>query len=146
MIQTVSQATIDACATTEYDSDMQEVIYSQLMSVADAAHVLGVNRATIHRWIRADKLNAVRIGRMNLLSRSDILDLARQRQREALMDAFGGASPGPDSLRVVYEPMDDTHAFRIRCIAPDGSELVGVCRFEEDYNVWTEEKFGKNKK
>ena len=147
MRQVAAHRTIDAHATDAYTSDAMaqaKITYPQLMSATDAARVLGVNRSTLHRWIRAGALNAMTIGRMNLLARDDVLELAKQRRREALAEAVDGSPPGPSELRIVYEATGDPMAFSIKVIAPDGSELHGVCSFDEDINAWTERVMGNN--
>ena len=36
--------------------------YTDLLSVVEAAELMGVTRVTVHRWIEKGKLTAIRIG------------------------------------------------------------------------------------
>ena len=70
----------------------------QFCSVTEAADILGVNRATVNRWIKAGTLNAGTLGRMLLIPREEIERLARQnggRAAEALLPALT-LRPSPD--------------------------------------------------
>lgn len=70
----------------------------QFCSVTEAADILGVNRATVNRWIHDGTLNAGTFGRMLLIPREQVEGLARQkggRAAEALLPALT-LRPSPD--------------------------------------------------
>lgn len=48
------------------------MIREQVYTLTEAARLLGVNRATIRRWIKVNKLNAENIGGVVLLPRQQV--------------------------------------------------------------------------
>ena len=55
------------------------MIREQVYTITEAAKLLGVNRATIRRWIKANKLYAENIGSVVLLQKSQVHLISRQR-------------------------------------------------------------------
>ena len=110
----------------------------QFVSVTEAAKITGVNRATIHRWIKNGKLEATSIGRTNLILRDDVHALAQQRRSAALATWTEQEIPASSDFEVRVEDTDDPKTILVKYIAPGGRELVGTCRFDENPSEWIE--------
>lgn len=109
--------------------------HPDVVSVAQAADLLGVNRTTVHRWIVERKLHPVMVGKTRLLWLEEVEMLASQRRQVAIAilteEALSGAS-----IAVEVKPTSDRRELAITYTAPSGSKLVGVCRFDEDPGAW----------
>jgi len=55
------------------------MIREQVYNITEAARLLGVNRATIRRWIKGGKLNGENIGGVVLLRKQRIDFIVKQR-------------------------------------------------------------------
>lgn len=109
--------------------------HPDVVSVAQAADLLRVNRTTVHRWIVERKLHPVMVGKTRLLWLEEVETLASQRRQVAIAilteEALSGAS-----IAVEVRPTADRRELAITYTAPSGSKLVGVCRFDEDPGAW----------
>ena len=111
-----------------------------VISVTDAAKMLNCNRATVHRWIKEGKLSALTVGRMNLLSRAEVLSMVGSDRSEALKRGMGRAIALPADVQVSFEATADPTEFRITYYATStGQELVGTCHFDQDPTRWLDE-------
>ena len=132
-----------AMLETQPTDDLEEMAQyrlglPQFVSVTEAAEIIGVNRATIHRWIKNGKLEATSIGRTNLLVRDAVRALAQQRRSAALATWTEQEIPAGSDVRIRVEDTDDPQTILLKYIAPDGRELVGTCRFDENPSEWIE--------
>ena len=61
------------------------MIREQVYTITEAARLLGVNRATIRRWVKAGKLDAENIGGVVLLQKSQVDFVRKQRERACIV-------------------------------------------------------------
>jgi excisionase family DNA binding protein len=55
------------------------------ITAGQAAALLNVSRLTVWRWVKSEKLSGERVGRITLIPRAEVEELARERQvRESL--------------------------------------------------------------
>jgi len=76
-----------------------------LITVTEAAHIIGYQRQSVMNWIRSGKLHAERVGRSWLIDRETLLAYRPERM------ARGRAQLMPQYLRVKYA--NNTQAIEI---------------------------------
>jgi excisionase family DNA binding protein len=100
--------------------------YTDLLSVAEAAELLGVSRVTAHRWIEKGKLTSVKIGSSRFVLKKEIQEICTARDgndlEARLRNILARRTPGW-TFSLVGEPTDRGPNTMV-AIGPDGERIV----------------------
>jgi excisionase family DNA binding protein len=116
--------------------------YSELLSVAEAAELLRVSRVTAHRWIQRGKLTAIRIGSSRFVLKGEVAEICTARDgsdlEARLRNILARRTPGW-TFSFAGEPTEQGPNAMV-AIGPDGERIVFRVEIVEDSRATSQSK------
>ena len=106
--------------------DRNDLHWTDLLSVPEAAELIGVSRITVHRWIERGKLTSIRIGKSRFVPKKEVETICTVRDGDdtdaRLRNILARRTPGW-TFSFAGEPTAEGPNTR-EALGPDGERIV----------------------